>query len=85
LLAPVAHRRLRDKHGAALHREQRGGQLRVVLDSEKRIAKRLWPQRREDRGVFRRWVAHVGAMRAGVERVADGAQASGAWRRRGGR
>jgi hypothetical protein len=57
----------------------------VVLDSEKRIAKRLWPQRREDRGVFRRWVAHVGAMRAGVERVADGAQASGAWRRRGGR
>jgi hypothetical protein len=59
--------------------------LAVVLSSEKRKAKRLWPQRREDRGIFRRWVAHVGAVRAGVERVAGGAQASGAWRRHGGR
>jgi hypothetical protein len=57
--------------------------LAVVLSSEKRKAKRLWPQRREDRGVFRRWVAHVGAVRAGVERVAGGTRASGAWRRRG--
>jgi hypothetical protein len=57
----------------------------VALSSEKRTAKRLWPQRREDRGVFRRWVAHMGAVRAGVERVADGARASDAWRRRGGR
>jgi hypothetical protein len=57
--------------------------LAVALSSEKRKAKKLWPQRREDRGVFRRWVAHVGAVRAGVERVAGGARASGAWRRRG--
>jgi hypothetical protein len=56
----------------------------VALGSEKRTAKRLLPQRREDRGVFRWWVAHVGAVRAGVERVADGVRASGAWRRRGG-
>jgi hypothetical protein len=41
----------------------------VALGSEKRTAKRLWPQRREDRDVFRRWVVHVGAVRAGVERV----------------
>jgi hypothetical protein len=60
-------------------------QLRVALGSEKRTAKRLLPQQREDRGVFRRWVAHVGEVRAGVECVADGARASGAWRRRGGR
>jgi hypothetical protein len=53
----------------ALHGEQRGGQLRVAVGSEKRIAKRLWPQRREDRGIFRWWVVHVGAVRAGVERV----------------
>jgi hypothetical protein len=57
----------------------------VALGSKKRTAKRLWPQRREDRGVFRRWVAHMGAVRVGVERVADGARASDAWRRRGGR
>jgi hypothetical protein len=57
----------------------------VALGSEKMTAKRLWPQRREDRGVFRWWVAHVGAVRAGVERVADGARASDAWRRHGGR
>jgi hypothetical protein len=55
--------------------------LAVALSSEKRKAKRLWPQRREDRGFFRQWVAHVGAVRAGVERVAGGARASGAWRR----
>jgi hypothetical protein len=58
-------------------------QLHVALGSEKRTAKRLWPQRREDRGVFRRWVAHMALVRTGVERVADGARASGAWRRHG--
>jgi hypothetical protein len=57
----------------------------MALDSDKRTTKRLWPQQREDRGVFRRWVAHMGAVRADVERVADGARASGVWRRCGGR
>jgi hypothetical protein len=43
----------------ALRGEQRGGRLHVVLSSEKRKAKRLWPQRQEDRGVVRRWAAHA--------------------------
>jgi hypothetical protein len=42
----------------ALRGEQRGGRLDVALSSEKRKAKRLWPQRREDRGVLRQWAAH---------------------------
>jgi hypothetical protein len=42
-----------------LRGEQRGGRLDVALSSEKRKAKRLWPQRREDRGVLRQWAAHT--------------------------
>jgi hypothetical protein len=59
--------------------------LEVALNSKKRKAKRLWPQRQEDRRVFRWWVAHLGSVRAGVKRVAGGARASAAWRRHGGR
>jgi hypothetical protein len=52
----------------------------MALSSEKRKAKWLWPQRREDRGVFRRWVAHVGTENSGTVKTRRWRQLGQRWR-----